>query len=107
MRNVDLNSLSNFYELINAGEQSLSSLIENTKPTVVLTSMPMLKKEPEILSKLPKTAMVLLKYESTDKDFLQMLNQSTLNVLQIASTRSIPDDFSLCSSYQATPLPQS
>lgn len=37
-------------------------LIENTNPTVVLTSMQILKKEPEVLSKMPKASMVLLKY---------------------------------------------
>lgn len=82
-------------------------LIENTNPTVVLTSMQILKKEPEVLSKMPKASMVLLKYESIDKDFLQMLSQSTLKVLQIISMTANPDDFGLCSSYQATSLPQS
>lgn len=69
--------------------------------------MHLLKKEPEVLSKLPKAAMVIVKYENSDLDFLQMLSQSTLKVLQIISTKPTPDYFGICSSYQASPLPQS
>lgn len=74
-------------------------MIQNTKATVVLTSTHILKKEFELLSKMPKEAMLLLKYDSRDSDFLHMLSQSSLKVMLVASTNSTPDEFGLCSSY--------
>lgn len=53
--------------------------------------MQVLKKKPHVLLQLPKGAMVLLKYESNDKDFMQTLSQSTFKILQVVSTNGRPD----------------